>query len=94
MRPSRAGRPPGRLNIAEDRETLVPSPRIDSDFWSDAAGSRDAAYSSGLMENILSWIAAQGYAALFRPLMLGTVGARFPDDSTLALAGRLVSVDI
>jgi hypothetical protein len=44
------------------------------------------------MENTLGWIAAHGYSALCWPLTLGIIGTRFPDDFTLALAGRPASV--
>ncbi|MGB6063489.1 MAG: DedA family protein [Desulfomonilaceae bacterium] len=43
------------------------------------------------MEIVLHWITAYGYLALFCLLMLGIVGAPFPDDLILAFAGYLVS---
>lgn len=43
------------------------------------------------MEVFLSWITQYGYVALFVLLMLGIVGAPFPDDLILAFAGYLVS---
>ncbi len=44
------------------------------------------------MEAILSWIATYGYVAIFGTLMLGILGAPFPDDMILAFAGYLVSI--
>ena len=43
------------------------------------------------METVLDWIVQYGYAAIFCLLMLGIVGAPFPDDLILAFAGYLVS---
>ena len=42
------------------------------------------------MEMVLDWIVAYGYAALFCVLMLGIIGAPFPDDLILGFAGYLV----
>lgn len=43
------------------------------------------------METALQWIVDYGYAALFCILMIGIIGAPFPDDLVLVFSGYLIS---
>ena len=42
------------------------------------------------MESVLSWVAHYGYVGIFGLLMLGIVGAPFPDETLLGFVGYLI----